>query len=80
MLLGVKTISGLRHVRSAWRRNRWKILRGSRRLADLHVVARGELQKALDARAGMLRALAFVAVRKQHDESGEQIPTCLRRR
>ena len=24
MLFGVKTTSGLRHVRSAWRRSRWK--------------------------------------------------------
>ena len=40
-----------------------EILRGVRGLADLNVVAGGELEEALDAGAGVLRALAFVAVR-----------------
>ena len=51
-----------------------KILRGGGRLADLNIVARRELQKSLDARAGMFRALAFVAVRQQQHDAGEQIP------
>src|SRR5713226_7987323 len=51
-----------------------EILRGSRRLADLHVVFRGELHEALEARAGMLRSLALVAVRQKHHETGRQIP------
>ena len=41
-----------------------EILRGVGRLRDLDVVLRGELDEALDAGAGMLRALAFVAVRE----------------
>ena len=51
-----------------------EILRGGRGLADLDVVARGELQVALDAGAGVLRALAFVAVRQQQHEAAEQAP------
>ena len=56
-----------------------KILRRGRGLADLDVVARRQLQKALDARAGMLRPLPFVAVRQQHHHAGEQIPLVLAR-
>ena len=33
-------------------------------LRDLDVIARGKLQVALDASAGMLRALTFVAMRQ----------------
>jgi hypothetical protein len=51
-----------------------EVLRGGGGLADLDVVLRGELEVALDAGAGVLRALAFVAVRQQHDEAGEQAP------
>jgi len=51
-----------------------KILRGVARLRDLDVVFGGELDEALDSRAGMFRALAFVAVREQHDDAGEQVP------
>src|SRR5258705_1151673 len=43
-----------------------KVLRSRRRLADLHVFFTGELQETLDARAGVLRSLAFVAVPQQH--------------
>src|ERR1700733_2663109 len=51
-----------------------KILRGGGRLSYLDIVARGELEIALDARAGVLGALAFVAMRQKQDEAGEQIP------
>ena len=51
-----------------------KILRGIRRLRDLNIVFRGELQEALDAGAGVFRSLAFVAVGKKQDEAGEQAP------
>src|SRR5579862_7072902 len=51
-----------------------KILRGVGRLADLDVFFSGELQKTLQARAGMLRALAFKSVRQQHHDAGGQIP------
>ena len=40
-----------------------KILCGIRRLRDLDVVLGGELDETLDAGAGVLRSLAFVAVR-----------------
>ena len=51
-----------------------EILRGVGGLRDLDVVFRGELEVALDAGAGVFRALAFVAVRQQHDQAGEQVP------
>src|SRR5579863_7481637 len=51
-----------------------KILCGVRGLRDLDVVLGGELNEALDASAGVLRSLAFVAVREEHHEAGEQIP------
>src|SRR5713101_28450 len=54
-----------------------KILRGGRRLADLHVVFGGELHEALETGAGMFRALAFVAVWEKHDETRRQIPLVL---
>src|SRR5260370_5159781 len=51
-----------------------EILSGRRGLANLHVVLGGELHEALQARAGMLRPLAFVAVRKEHYNGRRQIP------
>ena len=51
-----------------------EILRGVAGLRDLDVVLGGELDEALDAGAGMFRALAFVAVGQQHDDAGEQVP------
>src|ERR1700737_659775 len=51
-----------------------KILRGGGRLADLHVFFARELHETLDARAGMLRSLAFVAVWKKQDQAGGKIP------
>src|SRR5208282_4988303 len=55
-----------------------KILRGRRGLANLQIVLGGQLQVALDARAGMLWALSFVAVREQKHEAAGQIPVVLR--
>src|SRR5581483_4355849 len=51
-----------------------EILRGVRWLADLEVVGRSQLQKALDTRAGMLRTLAFVTVWQQQHQPREQVP------
>ena len=74
MLFGVKQMSGLRHLRSACRRSRWKYCPAVEGWHDLHVVARAELQIALDAGAGVLRALAFMPVRQQQNQSGQQVP------
>ena len=57
-----------------------KILRRIRRLADLEIVPRRELQKAFDAGAGMLRPLAFIAVGQQQHHARRAVPICLRRR
>src|SRR5579864_1135697 len=51
-----------------------KVLRRGRRLRNLEIVLRRKLQKALNARARVLRTLAFVAVRQQQHEAGQQIP------
>src|SRR6185312_2339856 len=51
-----------------------EILRCRRRLANLHVVARGKLKIPLDASARVLRPLAFIPVRKKHDDSRQQSP------
>ena len=51
-----------------------EILRSVGRLRDLDVVLGRELDEALDARAGMFRSLAFVAVGQKHDDAGEQVP------
>src|SRR5271169_6402550 len=51
-----------------------EILRGRGRLTDVHVAFGGELHETLDARAGMFRALAFVAVREKEHEAGRQTP------
>ena len=51
-----------------------EILRRGRGLADLHIVAGAQLQIALDAGAGVFRPLAFVTVRQQHHQSGQQAP------
>ena len=74
MLFGVNTISGLRHGRSACRRSRWKYCAAVEGWQICMLSLRGELQIALDARAGVLRALAFVSVRQQHHNAGEQSP------
>jgi len=41
---------------------------------DLHVFLRAELEEALEAGAGVLGALAFVAVREEHDDRGGAAP------
>src|SRR6266700_6286190 len=51
-----------------------EILSRRRRLANLEVIHRCELQEAFNAGAGVLRALAFVSVRKQQYQAGEQVP------
>ena len=71
MDLGVKTMRGLRHLRMAWRRSRWKNCAAVEGWRDLDVVLRGELEVALDAGAGVLGTLTFVAVGEEHDEAGE---------
>src|SRR5467141_5227779 len=56
-----------------------EILGGGRRLANLHVVFRGELHEAFQTRAGMLWSLALVAVRQKHHQPRRQIPFILAR-
>src|SRR6202140_1773700 len=51
-----------------------EILRGVGRLRDLNIVLGCELDESLDARAGMFRSLAFVAVREKHHNAREQVP------
>ena len=70
MLLGVKTTSGLRHLRSAWRRSIWKYCPAVEGWQICMLSRRSELQIALDASAGVLRPLPFVTVRQQHDQAG----------
>src|SRR5271167_3126133 len=57
-----------------------EILCGVRRLRDLDVMFRSELNEALDAGAGVLRSLPFVAVRKKQDDAREQVPLGFARR
>src|SRR5581483_11056614 len=54
-----------------------KILGRGGRLADLDIVARGELQVTFDARTRVLRPLALVAVWQEKHESGKQVPLVL---
>src|SRR5450755_870085 len=56
-----------------------EVLGGIRRLANLKVIPRRQLQKTLDARAGMLWPLAFIAVWQQQNHAGEQSPLVLAR-
>src|SRR6187402_587504 len=51
-----------------------EVLRRVRRLRDDHVVRGTELQIAFDACGGVLRSLAFVAMRQKHDDAREQMP------
>ncbi len=51
-----------------------KILGRVRRLANLNVVFRGQLQETFDASAGVFRPLALVAMGQQHHQTGEQVP------
>ena len=69
----MKTTSGLRH--GAWLGGGGGGSTALRsRAARRHVVARGQLEEALHAGGGVLGALALVAVRKEHDDAGEQAP------
>src|SRR5215471_14420183 len=56
-----------------------EVLRSRGRLANLHVVFRGQLHKSLQARAGMLRALPLVTVRQKQHDSRWKIPFVLAR-
>src|SRR5947207_3159638 len=51
-----------------------KILGGRRDVADLDVVLRARLKKALEPRAGMLRPLSFITVRQQHHDAAGALP------
>ncbi len=51
-----------------------KILHCIRRLADLKIVPRRELQEAFDASAGVLRPLPFVTMRQKQHDAREQSP------
>ena len=51
-----------------------EILRGRGEVADLDIVLRAELEETLEPRAGMLRALAFVAVRQQQHDAARALP------
>ena len=67
-------MSGLRKRAQDLPAQHVKHLRGRRRHAHLHVVLGAELQEALEARGGMLRALAFVAMRQEQREPAQAAP------
>src|SRR6185369_10153048 len=51
-----------------------KILRRCRRITDLEIVLRTQLQVALEACARMLRSLSLVTMRQQHSEPRSLFP------
>ena len=51
-----------------------EVLRGGRAVDDAHVQVGSQLQEALDARARVIRPLAFVAVRQQQHERRRHAP------
>ena len=53
---------------------RVEVLRGRRRIDDLHVAFGAEREESLQPRARMLRPLAFVAVRQQHHQAAVLAP------
>ena len=64
-------MSGLRNSRFICRRRTWKYCAGVVRLQTWILSSAAELEEALQASAGMLRPLPFVAMRKeQHDAAG----------
>src|ERR1035438_4046542 len=65
---------GLAPVAQGLTAQEMEILRGVAGLCDLDIVLGGELDEALDSRAGMVRTLAFVAVGQEQDDAGEQVP------
>ncbi len=62
--LGVMMISGLRRLRTIWRRSTWKIWLAVVGCTTWMLVSALQLHEALEARRAVLRALAFVAVRQ----------------
>src|SRR5215510_12148343 len=54
-----------------------KILGGSRRIGDLDVVLRGELEKTLQARAGMLRSHSLESVGQKQNDRTQPVPFVL---
>src|SRR5262245_32723709 len=51
-----------------------EILCRSRRLNDLNVIVRGNLQESLEARAGVFRSLPFHSMRQQQSDATEPAP------
>src|SRR6185437_3552487 len=51
-----------------------KVLRRRRRLANLHVVKSHQLQKPLDASAGVFRPLPFITMGKKQRDAGKKSP------
>ena len=79
MRLGVKMISGLRIPRRSgppciWRRSTWKYCAGVLAFTTCMLFSAHSVQEALDARAGMLGTLAFVAVRQQQHQAAGLAP------
>ena len=72
--LGGEDDEGLAPLAQGLAAEEMEVLRGGGGLRDLDVVLRRELEVALDAGAGVLGALAFVAVGEEHDEAGEEAP------
>ena len=54
-----------------------EVRRGRRRLRDRHVLFRRKRKETLDARRGVVRALAFVAVGKQEHDARALVPLLL---
>ena len=68
------TMSGLRNGLAHLAAQHVEHLRRRRGHAHLHVVLGAQLQKALQARRGMLRPRALVTVRQQQRQSAEALP------
>ena len=56
------------------------VVAGGRGIRDAHVAFGDELQEALEPRAGVLGAAAFVAVRQQQRQARASAPISLGRR
>src|SRR6266508_2944061 len=56
-----------------------KILRGGGWIADLDVILGARLEKSLEARAGVLRALPFIAMRQKQNNPAGALPLRFRR-
>ncbi len=77
MLLGVKTTSGLRHARSAWRRSMWKYCAAVEGWHICRLSSAASCRNRSMRRVRVLRALPLVAVRQQHHQAREQAPLVL---